>query len=73
VSNLIKLTNHLTALSAEAHLTLATTYRARSELLRMPTPIPPGFTEECMARLHIHIPSTAGTRLLEIMWLWFVF
>ena len=72
VSNLIKLTNALTSPSPEAQPTLATTYRATNELLRMLAPIAPGFAEECWAHLHTHVPSMAGTRVLETKWPWFV-
>ncbi|KAG0640214.1 hypothetical protein HOY80DRAFT_1009129 [Tuber brumale] len=72
VSNLIKLTNTLISPPAEAQPTLATTYRATNELLRMLAPIAPGFAEECWARLHTHVPSMAGTRVVETTWPWFV-
>ncbi|CAZ82468.1 unnamed protein product [Tuber melanosporum] len=72
VSNLIKLTNTLTSPPAETQPTLAMTYRVTNELLRMLAPIAPGFAEECWARLHTHVPSMAGTRVLETTWPWFV-
>ena len=72
VSNLIKLTNTLTFPPPEAQPTLATTYRATNELLRMLAPIAPGFAEECWAQLHTHVPSMTGTRALETRWPWFV-
>ncbi|CUS09305.1 unnamed protein product [Tuber aestivum] len=72
VSNLIKLTNILASPPPEAQPTLAMTYRATNELLRMLAPIAPGFAEECWAHLHTHVPSMSGTRVLETMWPWFV-
>ncbi|PWW80484.1 leucyl-tRNA synthetase [Tuber magnatum] len=70
VSNLIKLTNAITSPPPEAQPTLATTYRATNELLRMLAPIAPGFSEECWAHLHTHVPSMSGTRVLETAWPW---
>lgn len=83
ISSLIKLTNLLVSTrrsipgeppgTGQQPFSLGMNYRATSALLRMLSPVAPGFSEECWELLHEHVPQMAGTRALQSTWPWFAY
>jgi leucyl-tRNA synthetase len=83
VSSLIKLTNVLVTThrsvpgeppgTGKQPFSLGMNYRATSVLLRLLSPVAPGFSEECWELLHTHVPQMAGTRASESPWPWFAY